>query len=349
MNILLVSPIPPPAGGISTWTKGYLNSYQAKKNKINIVNTAVTGNRVDNFTNKNIFDEINRTINILKEMKYKLSLNTPDVVHINTSCSKFGMIRDLACLNLIKNSKTKIVLHCHCDTSYMVKGIVAEKVFIKICNKADKILTLNHSSYNHIKGIVGKESTIIPNFIKDEVVNMKHINKISNEIKDILYVGHIVKTKGCYEIISVAKELPDKNFIMVGYLSNEIKSIDTPKNVKFIGEVSHDEVLKYMKECDLFLFPTHTEGFPNVVLEAMACGMPILTTNVGAIPDMIERKGGIIVEPKDINSIKTSINKLEERKVRLEMSQWNVKKVNSNYTINQVMDKIFEVYEKIIT
>lgn len=348
MNILLVSPLPPPAGGIATWTNGYLNSEQAKKNKIDIVNTAVTGSRVDNFTNKSIFDEIKRTFSILKDMKDRLNSNDPDIVHINTSCSKLGMIRDLACLNLIKKSKTKIVVHCHCDTSYMVKGNVSERIFKKMCTKSDKILALNSSSYNHIKKVTGKESIVIPNFIKEEVLDKKHVKEISNQIKNILYVGHIVKTKGCDDIISIAKQMPEKTFTMIGYLSDDIKEISSPNNVKYLGEIDHSEVLNYMKNQDLFLFPTHTEGFPNVILEAMASGMPIISTNVGAIPDMIENKGGVMIKPKDIQSIKSAINKLEDREVRLQMSEWNIKKVEENYTIDNVMNVIFSQYESIM-
>lgn len=348
MKILLVSPLPPPAGGIATWTKSYLDSKQAKENTIDIVNTAVTGNRIDNFTNINILDEIKRTASILKDMKGKLRLINPDIVHINTSCSKFGMIRELACLGLIKNSKTKIVLHCHCDTSYMIKGRVSERIFKNICNKADKILALNSSSYTHIKNTTGKESEIIPNFIKDKVINFKYENKISEKITDILYVGHIVKTKGCDDIISVAKVMPEKNFMMIGYVSDEIKKIDVPNNVKYLGEVSHDKVLNYMRDCDLFLFPTHTEGFPNVVLEAMACGMPIISTNVGAIPDMLENKGGVIIQPKDTEAIKRSIYGLEETKLRSEMSTWNIKKVKENYVLDKVIGIIFKQYESMM-
>lgn len=348
MNILLVSPLPPPAGGIATWTKGYLNSEQAKRNTVNLVNTAVTRSRVNNFTKKSTLDEIRRTINIFKDMKEKISSNNPDIVHINTSCSRFGMIRDLVCLSFVKNSETKIVIHCHCDTSYMVKGKVSKIIFRKICNKADKIFVLNSSSYNHIKNFIGKESIIIPNFIKAEVLKVNSNKVVSSEIKSILYVGHIVKTKGCDDIIAIAKQMPEKIFTMIGYLSDDIKLIDKPNNIKYIGEISHDEVLNHMKNNDLFLFPTHTEGFPNVVLEAMACGMPIISTDVGAIPDMLENKGGIIIKPRDIEDIKNSINKLEDSKLRANMSIWNIDKVKKNYTIDKVISRIFYEYENII-
>ncbi|TAN67480.1 glycosyltransferase family 1 protein [Paraclostridium sordellii 8483] len=349
MKIVLVSPLPLPAGGIATWTKGYLASKQVESNNIDIVNTAVKGSRVNNFTKKNLVDEISRFFLILKEMRKKLRLNNPDIVHLNTSCSKFGMIRDILCLSLVKRSKTKIVLHCHCDTNYMVKDKLSKFIFRKMCIKSDKILVLNLSSYKHVKTLTGKKSIIIPNFIKEDIIDNKYIKKVSNEIKNILFVGHIVKAKGCDDIISIAKKMPKKKFTMIGYLSDEINDIYKPENVEYIGEVNHDEVIKYMKSYDLFLFPTYTEGFPNVVLEAMACGMPIISTNVGAIPDMLETNGGIIVEPRDIKSIKSAINELEDKELRLNMSNWNRKKVEEKYTLHKVINEIFLEYENILS
>ena len=196
--------------------------------------------------------------------------------------------------------------------------------------------------------MIGRESIIIPNFIKTEVLKLNSNKVISSEMKNILYVGHIIKTKGCDDIIAIAKQMPEKIFTMIGYLSDDINSIDKPDNVKYMGEIGHDEVLNHMQNNDLFLFPTHTEGFPNVVLEAMACGMPIISTNVGAIPDMLENKGGIIIEPRDIEEIKNSINKLEDSKLRTNMSIWNIDKVKKNYTIDKVISRIFYEYENII-
>lgn len=348
MEILLLSPLPPPAGGMATWTKGYIDSKHAKVNKVNLVNTSVTGNRVMNLKKKSILGEINRTINIIKKTKKILKSNNFDIVHINTACSKLGMIRDLVCLSIAKNYNIKIIVHCHCDTSYMVKGKISEFIFKKICDNSDVLFSLNNASYNHIKKLIGKESIIVPNFIKSSILEEKNTIKVSTDIKNILYVGHITKSKGCDDIIDIAKQMPDKIFKMIGYISDEIKEIQTTKNVKYLGELTHEQVLQQMREHDLLLFPTHTEGFPNVVLEAMACGMPIISTDVGAIPDMIENNGGIVVKPKDKKSIKSSINKLEDRNLRLKMSDWNIKKVESNYTIDKVMDMIFSEYRNII-
>ena len=72
MKVLLISPLPPPAGGIASWTRRYLESRKAKENEVDVVNIAVTGKRVENFTTKNsIFAEIKRNEDIMWDLENK--------------------------------------------------------------------------------------------------------------------------------------------------------------------------------------------------------------------------------------------------------------------------------------
>lgn len=347
MRILLLSPLPPPAGGIATWTSLFLNFNKVNGSIIDVINTSVVGARINNFIKKSIKDELYRTANIFSETKKHLKRYKYDVVHINTSCSKLGMIRDYLCIKIVKAFKIKLVIHCHCDTSFMVKGKFSELIFKKICRLADKIFCLNTSSQFHVKYLSAKESVIIPNFIDKQVIKNVDRIQISNQVKSIIYVGHIVKTKGCSDILTVAKQMPHIRFKLVGYLSDEIKAISASGNVEYLGEISKDEVLEQMLKSDILLFPSYTEGFPNVVLEAMASGLPIIATPVGAIPDMIEDKGGILVNIEDVTNIIDAINVLQDKGIRQRMSEWNRAKVNRCYTVDKVIKHIFNEYSTV--
>lgn len=350
MKILLISPLPPPAGGIASWTKRYLESPQARENEVFMVNTAVEGSRVSQFNNIRIMDEIKRTVNILKSLVKQIRENNPEIVHLNTPCSKLGIMRDYLCGIIVKNSKTKLIIHCRCDVSHMINSKLGEFFFKRLVRLADRVITLNKKSRNFILDKCGKDSDIIANFISNDVIiNLRNEYEISNTVTNVIYVGHITKLKGCEIILKVAKHFPNIKFMLVGYISAEIALLNKPDNIVFTGELSKEQVIDKMKKSDLFLFPTYTEGFPNAVMEAMACGLPVVSTDVGAIPDMIENKGGILVSTGDVEGFIDAVTKLQnDKNLRVKISEWNRNKVLNYYTEQHVMDILFEKYKKTI-
>lgn len=345
MNIILVSPLPPPAGGIASWTQQYLNSKETKENVVAVVNSSVIGERIYQLTNRRLKDELLRVIRIRKEINRLLNSGEYDVIHYNLSCSMLGMIKDYICLRQAKG-KINIIVHYHCDTEYMVQGYASEFIFQNICKLADLIFCLNTSSRRHIKRVAKKDSIIVPNFIVPQYNNYERI--ISNEIRTVIFVGHVIPSKGYFELLKVAEKYPGIAFKLIGACSDEYRNVKYP-NVEFTGEKNKEQVIQELNSADLLLFPSHTEGFPMVVLEAMSCGLPIVATNVGAIPDMIEDKGGKLVNVGDVDGMVKAIAELKYRETRINISKWNINKVLNSYIVDTVMKKIFEIYgEKIL-
>lgn len=340
MKILLLAPIPPPQGGIGTWADVYRKSKIVKEHDVDIVNTSIIGKRMNDFSKISILDEIKRSIRIIRNTRKYTNSNNYDICHINTSCSTTGMIRDYLCMKTMKN----IILHCHCDTNDMVKGKLGEYLLKKICKKSYQIITLNKSSYNHIYNLTNIKSIILPNFIDLKEFNFNTDIKINKELKEILYVGHVTISKGFKEIIQTALIMKDKTFYLAGSVSKDIKNEQIPSNVKILGEIPRNEVINKMLNVDLFIFPSYSEGFPNAVLEAMACGLPIVASKVGAIPDMIEDKGGLLINSKDEKMLIYAIKTIEDQNMRENMSIWNKEKVRNHYIVEVVIKQIMDIY-----
>lgn len=122
----------------------------------------------------------------------------------------------------------------------------------------------------------------------------------SHNFKDNLigYVGRFSIEKGIMNLVlaipMVLKEKPNFKYILIGDgpLTNEIKEYlfknNLRQSVEIIGWISHDELPEYLNELKLVVLPSYTEGLPNIMLESMICGTPVLANPVGSIPDIIK-------------------------------------------------------------
>lgn len=348
MKVLLVSPLPPPAGGIATWTKKYIKYFKVHELNCEVVNTSVIGVRKTEINHKkNYIDEIKRAYNIYFDTKNKIKHFEPDIAHVNTSCTRMGVYRDYAVVSLLKKKRIPVILHCRCNIEDQLKGAVSRTIFSKMVHKATMVLTLNRESYNYVNSISTGKTAILPNFIESD--RLFECRIIKDQIKKVLFVGHVWKPKGVIEIFETAKQFNNLEFILIGPVKDDIKTYAIPSNVKLLGEQNAETVKEKLLEADVFLFPSYTEGFANALAEAMAVGLPIITTPVGANEDMVEGKGGKIVPVGDVSAIVSALNSIKDRNIRKEMSDWNVQKVKRFYLIDSVMAELLSVYSEVIS
>lgn len=345
LRVLLISPLPPPAGGIATWTEQYIQWTKNRKINIDIVNSAVIGRRAQKInSNTNFLEEIERTKSIVKELRTKIDKFKPQIIHLNTPCGKFGIVRDFICAQIAIKNSVKLIVHYRCNIEDQVHKSFVSRFFLKrLSNIADLNLVLNSSSSQYLMQGNQRNSILIANFINESFA-LDRSKSITTDIKIISFVGHVQRAKGILEIIHAAKELPEITFKIAGPISGEISKIEKPKNMVFLGVLSKQEVKILLQESDLFLFPTYTEGFANALLEAMAVGLPIITTPVGANVDMLESMGGVIVEVGNSKDIVDAIYSIKSPVDRTRMSEWNLNKVKNEYTIDKVMEKLMLIY-----
>ncbi len=344
LNVLLVSSYLPVGGGISAWTEKYLRYFEKNNLHLHLVDLGFVGRR--SLYKKYYFDEFKRTLRILRDMKKSLKTNKFDVVHINTSCAVLGIHRDAWCIRFARRYKVPVVLHCRCNVEDQLRGLkLSIHAFKQMVNSAEVVLTLNQTSLNYVDTIATTKSIIIPNFIEDDYCTKKEV--FSETLKEILFVGHVKKEKGIFELIEAAKHYPQIHFTVIGPPSLDVHEEDIPTNVSLLGNLHHDAIKEYYLHADLFLFPSYTEGFSNAMLEAMASGLPIIASNVGANKDMIEDHGGIIVEPQNSSDVIKAIEAMQDVNRRKECSMWNYNKVLEQYTVDKVMNQLLGIYKTI--
>ncbi len=352
-NVILISLLPPPYGGIAQWTKKLLEL--APKYDINFKLVDETNyNERKSFgdhTKRNIFDDLKRTRRIHKDLKKTLKETDENyVVHCCIPSLKFSMIRELYNLKLIKKFKRKYIIHFRSTVSNNVTTNFEKKLLKKILQGADKILLLNQASYDFCNTLYPNiKMEILPNFVDSSESDANHI--INKEIKNILYVGMVTPEKGVDDIIEVAKFFPDKSFNLVGRVSNQIEEYykkNHSNNISFLGPMDKEKIFNYYKNADLFLFLSRfkSEGFSNALCEAMAMGLPCIVTDWAANKEMvIGSSEKAIVESRNVESLKNAINYFESEKVRKYASRVNYLKATQEYSEDVIINRLASIYK----
>ena len=332
-------------GGIATWTNQYLSGCADAKIQCNIVNTEVfRESAVQATCKRNLKDEFIRTRRINRELHIYLKQSHYDIAHLNTSIGFFGVIRDYYLAKNIVRHGIPLVVHFHCDIPYWVRNPLL-KCYLKKLLQLSKInFVLCKNSHQYLWHEFNKDSVFVPNFINEKLIIERKV--INTEIKKICFIGRVSETKGAKEIFEVAKKFPKIQFRLAGEVSTKMQSWSKPSNVELLGPLSHDKIMKLLDDSDLFLFPSHTEGFSMALAESMARGVPAIATDVGANSNMLETNGGIIVRVGDINVMIDAIKKMQDSVLRQEMSNWCINKVTAYYTVSEVMCKIKHLYTK---
>lgn len=125
----------------------------------------------------------------------------------------------------------------------------------------------------------------------------------------IVFVGNLLRAKGVYELLAafdrLAREHPELDLAIVGdgpersALTERTRQAGLTQRVLLPGRVAHSSVANWINASDLLCLPSHREGLPNVLLEAMACGVPVVATRVGGIPEAVTADTGELVPPED--------------------------------------------------
>lgn len=348
MNVLLISvKSERTKGGISTWTNQYLSGCRVGGIQCDIVNTEAVGKiSIQATSRRNLKDEFIRTRRIHRCLNINLKQNDYNIAHLNTSIGIMGIIRDYYVARNMVRHGIPLVVHFHCDIPYWVRNPLI-RFYLRRLLKISKInFVLCKSSHQYLKREFNEDSVFVPNFVNEELI-VDH-KTISPEIKNICFVGRVSKAKGAKEIFEVAKRFSDIQFRLVGEVSTEVQSWAKPSNMELLGILSHDKTMKVLDGSDLFLFPSHTEGFSLALAESMARGVPAIATDVGANSNMIETHGGVIVRVGDTKAMIDAVAKMQNPILRQEMSNWCINKVRENYTVSQVMSTIMQLYKKAI-
>jgi colanic acid/amylovoran biosynthesis glycosyltransferase len=182
----------------------------------------------------------------------------------------------------------------------------------------------------------------------------------------LLTVGRLVEKKGLeYAVQAVARALkkyPNLSYKIVGdgplrdSLASSIKELGLERHINLVGWKKQEEVAVLLQEADLFLSPSVTsqdgdqEGIPATLIEAMARGLPVLSTYHSGIPELVEDgKSGFLVPERDVEALTTKLTYLlDHPECWPEMGYAGRKYVEAHYDLNKLNDRLVQLYQQLL-
>lgn len=185
--------------------------------------------------------------------------------------------------------------------------------------------------------------------------------EVEKEI-DVLFLGGNLHKKGIEELIKssfpVIKKYPNIKYLIIGretnnyiqYLKKMIHEKNYGNNYEFISTVSHDQLVRIFLKSRIFIHPSYQDSLPQAVLEAMAAKLPVITTNVGGLPSLIEHGvNGFLVNPYEVDSIsELTIKLLSDEKLRYEIGSNAYGTIKKKYNSELVFKEYLKLYNSLI-
>lgn len=241
-----------------------------------------------------------------------------------------------------------------CSTHAIYENIngLSQKITVWQLKKCQQILCLSQKSkYQLINwGVNPKKLSLYHHWI-----NLKKFTEIpvKNKKFNVLYVGRLIPKKGIKLFIKVAKKLPKINFIIVGggQLQNYVMAqCQKNNNLSYIGEINNQDLPSIYQKSSIFAITSqYPEGFGRTPLEALACGLPILGSNLGAIPEALDDSVSILFKPtlkNFVSNIKTiSQNKKLYKKLQNNTRRYAIKNFSSK-NFNVILQAYYKLLNK---
>ncbi len=247
---------------------------------------------------------------------------------------------------------------------------VRRKIERRVAKKADKVVVPSR----YLKKIVtmwnvpeDKIEVVYNAFASKEILESKEelrkqfgfedtdFTSQNGQRKIIFSVGRLVPWKGFETLIEVMKDFPNFKLLIAGdgpdkeKLEEKVKDLGLGDRVSLLGRLEQVELLKQIKASDVFVLNTGYEGLSHQLLEVMSLGTPIVTTNIGGNPEVIENgKEGLLVEYNDGEKIKTSISFVMNNKTVVEGLAKNAKEKLKTFNREKMLGEIAEVLKRLV-
>ncbi len=345
-KLLVIGPVPPPLSGPEIVTRNLIQA-PALRERYEVIHLNTTVRKSNHAKGKLDFMMIWAFVSYLYRFVRCLITERPDfVLYLPTSATLKGWTRDGMTMLLSRPFGAKLIVLFqggHFRYFYdSLRGWIRSVVGWLI-RRSHLVLAQADTLHRQFKGIVpdARVATLYNSIDKQFFDQFDGVSPRNGQPVKVLFVGHLSLAKGYCDLMKVVPALtavggvrvqcmgvpmPVERNVFFNQLTGERLRHEDPQecyeryieyagldpHVEFLGgQVHGEDKIRVFREADIFVLPSYSEGFSTAILEAMAAGLPVVVTRVGAAPDVIaEGVNGFVINPGDTDALRDRLQRL---------------------------------------
>jgi glycosyltransferase involved in cell wall biosynthesis len=368
---VLVGPAPPPMGGMARYAQDLLGSELARRHQLTLLADNIpsamrpkvtTEGFAWNFVRRDGVRASARVLGFVGRKMLELDRvcrrERPEIVHV-LSTAGYGFFRNAVHLAIARRRGARTIFHLlgQFDDLYRGSGPAIRALMRRSLDLADVHIVQSPGLADVLRGMTRRPVVAIFNGVRTaELAPPDGWAHSDGAAVRVLALGVLGKRKGTFDLLEAAARLQDRRpeieFTFVG--GGEVERFRALvaerglRRVSFLGAVSDGDRVALLHGSDIFALPSHAEGQPIAILEAMAAGLPVLSTAVGSIPEVIREPNGVLVAPRDVDAIVSQLDRLAgDAALRERLGRHNAREAAEKYELARVFREIDAVYEEL--
>lgn len=332
---------------------GSVKNYYKDYTRVKVYSLNLLGNKIKTTSLINKLQYL-RTVNLIKKIIKEFK---PNIVHAHYA-SSYGLLGVLSGFHPLIISVWGSDIYKFPNRNFMTKLVLKYNL-----KKADCILSTSYAMKEETQKYTSKNILITPFGVDLNI--FKPVNLTLDDDKKDIVIGIIKSLEAIYGIEFLIKafailknkykNLPLKLLIVGdGSLRREleelVENLDIKNLVYFTGRISYDKISKYHNMVDIAVYPSESESFGVAVIEAGACEKPVIVSNVGGLPEVVENgKTGFVVKYGDINAIVNALERLIlDKQLRKNMGKNARKRIMKLYDWKNSVKLMLKIYENLV-
>jgi glycosyltransferase involved in cell wall biosynthesis len=372
-RILMIGPLPPQLGGIEFVVDDLLKSRLMEWCQVHHIDISKPRSRgfkqfksvtgyARSFSRPFMvsFYSFGYSLLFIFKIVWRLAFGRDQIVNLHSS-AYLSFWEKCVYLDLAKLFRKKVVVHMHgsnFDRFVEESQGWTRRLLLYHLKKFDCVIALSPIWERFFLNYLPAEKIgVVENGIRtNEYVEKKYER---TPFPSLVFVGEVCHRKGIYDLLKVLPDLlaaiPDLKLYIAGpgelaEVADIARKQNLQDHIELVGPQFGLDKLKYLQQAWCFSLPSYAEVFPVVIIEAMACGVPVVSTFTGGIPDAVQiEENGLLVQAGDLAALRSALQRiLTDRKLREAMGERNRKRAIDCYDVDSSAAKLVRIYQRLL-